>query len=363
MTNSMELRFQSIAYQIAVSYVEEILAGCEFVVYEKGRSVRNSMYCALNYSPNVNMSGVELKKGFLHHYYYDNQAAIIPMLDRFYLADDFTLDPVPLGEDLLRGISIGTENAFQLKYDVRVGNAYVIRQRNQPILDLVTGMFASYNALLSYALSGYKATNGAKYILEYDSYGAGDDSFKTLWDTRIQSQMKAFADAQNGVFPQMKGMKLTSLSSSTASKKSADDIISLRKDAFAVTAEAFRLPVSMLEGNMTNINDIFGQAMTACILPVARMISCELTRKTYRPEEIAKGSRIVVDTTNCKYIDILSVADKADKLISSSVANTDEIRDLLGMEPTGEAWAQVHRITKNYDLASNLDAAGGESNE
>ena len=124
-------------------------------------------------------------------------------------------------------------------------------------------------------------------------------------------------------------------------------------------AEAFRLPVSLLEGNMTNIGDLFAQAMTACILPVAKMLSCELTRKTYSPSEIAHGSRIVVDTTNCRYVDILTAAANADKLIASSVADTDEVRDLLGMEPIGEPWAKVHRITKNYELASNLTSAEG----
>lgn len=358
-SDAESLRFQGIAYQVAVGYIEEILAGCEFRVFEGGKSVQNAHWVALNYAPNPNLSAYELKRGWIHRYYYHNQAALVPLMNQLYLAEDFHVDARPMGEDQLVGVVIGAENSFQLNYPVRVSNAYVIRQRDKPILNLLRQMFLSYDTIMGYALAGYRATNGAKYVLDYSGYATGDDNFATLWKTRLQQQVKSFAEAQNGVFPQTKSLKLTQLGPSTTARKSADDLIALRKDAFAVVAEAFRLPVSLLEGNMTNIGDLFAQAMTACILPVAKMLSCELTRKTYSPSEISGGSRIVVDTTNCRYVDILTAAANADKLIASSVADTDEVRDLLGMEPIGEPWAKVHRITKNYELASNLTSAEG----
>ena len=35
-SDAESLRFQGIAYQVAVGYIEEILAGCEFRVFEGG---------------------------------------------------------------------------------------------------------------------------------------------------------------------------------------------------------------------------------------------------------------------------------------------------------------------------------------
>lgn len=41
-SDAESLRFQGIAYQVAVGYIEEILAGCEFRVFEGGKSVQNA---------------------------------------------------------------------------------------------------------------------------------------------------------------------------------------------------------------------------------------------------------------------------------------------------------------------------------
>lgn len=72
-------------------------------------------------------------------------------MNQLYLAEDFQVDARPLGEDQLVGVVIGAENSFQLNYPVRVSNAYVIRQRDKPILNLLRQMFLSYDTIMGYA--------------------------------------------------------------------------------------------------------------------------------------------------------------------------------------------------------------------
>ena len=83
------------------------------------------------------------------------------------------------------------------------------------------------------------------------------------------------------------------------------------------------------------------------------MISEELTRKYYSYEQWKKGNRIMVDTSCINHIDILEVADKADKAISSGIASIDELRNRLNMLELGTEFSTSHFITKNYELAEN----------
>ena len=70
--------------------------------------------------------------------------------------------------------------------------------------------------------------------------------------------------------------------------------------------------------------------------------------------EWQRGSSIMVDTSCINYVDILDVADKVDKAISSGVVNIDELRERLRYQALDTPFSQAHFMTKNYDLAENL---------
>ena len=89
------------------------------------------------------------------------------------------------------------------------------------------------------------------------------------------------------------------------------------------------------------------------------MISEEITRKinTY---ETWKNKKLFVrvDTSRINHIDILDVAEKADKLISSGICSIDELRETLDKQPLNTEFSRKHWVTKNYtDVAT--EQAGG----
>ncbi|MDY2736105.1 phage portal protein, partial [Intestinibacter sp.] len=127
-------------------------------------------------------------------------------------------------------------------------------------------------------------------------------------------------------------------------------------------AQAFQIPVSLMLGNITNINDIVKVFLTFCIDPIADMLSEELTRKTTGGYEgWSKGDYVKVDTSTINHIDVLDVADNANQLIASGIFCIDDVLKLLGLQPLNTDFSRQHFMTKNYDTVENrLKGEGGE---
>lgn len=157
------------------------------------------------------------------------------------------------------------------------------------------------------------------------------------------------------------------------------DIRELRKDIFDMVAQTYKIPVSMLYGNVTNLKDVTNQFITYAVKPIAKMLSEEITRIFYSENEILNDSYVKVDISNISYRDIFDIADKVDKAISDGVASIDEARNLVGMPLINEAWSKIHWMTKNYakvedamnDISNNTVSnttdnstmKGGDANE
>ncbi len=70
-----------------------------------------------------------------------------------------------------------------------------------------------------------------------------------------------------------------------------------------------------------------------------------------------------VDTSTVNHVDIFDMADKIDKLISSSFACVDEVREKSGLDRLDEEWSSRHLLTKNYEFIDKQNLQGGEKGE
>lgn len=91
------------------------------------------------------------------------------------------------------------------------------------------------------------------------------------------------------------------------------------------------------------------------------MLEKEINRKRYGKTAYLKGSFLRIDTTCIKHVDIFSVAEKIDKLISCGVYSVDELRAKLKEVALNTKWSKQHWITKNYSQIDNLE--GGTNSE
>ena len=345
-----QLAFRDLALQIGISYIANTLSKCEIKVYEKGKEVKDRFYYLLNVEPNPNQNASQFINQLVENYFYDNEALVVLHRDGLYCADSFEVDETePLKGFKYSNIAFGAQT---LTEDRKAKDVFHFKLDNADAKKLIDSLYASYGEIIALAMQTFKATNGKKYKLILEQYKAGDATFNELYEKVLSKQLKAFMENDNAIFPQYKGMDLQELA--TQKKNDTSDIIAMRKEIFDATAQGLKIPLSMMYGNITNINEVVKVFLAFAVEPVAQMFSREFTRKRYSFDEWANGSYVEIDTSCISYADILECADKVDKAIASGVNTIDELRPRFRLKVLNTDFSRAHFITKNYDLAENM---------
>ena len=345
------LYFKELALYIAKTYIANTISKCEFLVFEDGKEVHNELYYALNVSPNYNQNSSQFLNQLISTLYEKNEALVVPKASRLYVAESFAIDEKPLHENVFTGISV---EGLQIDKRYKAGEAFYFKLDNVGVKKLIDGLYGTYNQLMSCAIAAYKRGNGQKYKLILESMKAGDPQFAEQFNTTIKEQLKTFIESDSAVYPQFRGTDLQTIGG--ASGVASNDVIQLRKEVFEIVAQAFKIPLPMMYGNITNMQEIVKVYLSFCIDPLADMLGEELTRKTNTFKTWNGGKNCIkVDTSRINHFDILDVADKADKLVASGVCSIDEVRRVLDMPALGTEFSQKHWITKNYsDVSDSL---------
>lgn len=361
-----QYHFKELGLNIAISYIANTISKCEFKVYEKGKEVKNELYYMLNVNPNPNQNSSQFLNALVTRYYKNGHALVFPdtKKGRLYVADSFGVDEKPLAEHVFDSISVENET---LRKKFKASEVFYFKLDDVKIKSLIDGAFEQYGTVMQSAIDGYLQNNGRKYKLILDQYKAGDPEFAKIYENVLKKQLEAFVKNSSAVYPQFRGTDLQEMGK-TALANSAD-IIAIRKEMFDTIAQAFKIPLAMMYGNITNINDMVNMYLTFAIDPLADMIGEEITRKSYTFDEWKSGSYVKVDTSCISHVDILDVADKVASAISSGVVSIDDMRRRVDMPELGTEFGKMHFVTRNYATPEEVLAPttaptqkGGEMN-
>ena len=351
--------FKKLAIYIATSYIANALSGCEIKVIRRGEEVKDFLYYRLNVSPNPNQSGAQFVNDIVTRLCLETEALVVDHKSSFYPASSWSPDPKPLKDTVFTGIVIEDQ---QIAKKYKACDAYFFKLEDRKVKSLLNSLYEDYAKLLAAAIEGFKQGHGRKYKLVLGNVKVGDDKFAEAYEQVVKKQLKEFLENENAVYPQYEGYDLEEMKHEADSGSA--DILAMRKEVFDIVAQAYKIPISMMYGNTNNTNDVLNQFLTFAVDPIAKMMSDELTRKSFTFEEWEAGSRVIVDTKCINHVDIFNVADKIDKLISSGVFTIDAVLSALGYQPLETEFSQAHYITKNYELAEegmNRMSKGGET--
>ena len=346
-----EVAMKEIALYIGTSYIANALSQCEFRTFEKGKEVKGELYYKLNVSPNPNQNASQFFNKVVNKCLYDGHALVVQHKNGLICADSFDVeDDNPLVENTFVNVSFGNHQA-KSKYKAK--EVFYFKLENNHAKKYIDALYRQYGEIVATAMSAYKKTNSEKYKLILEQFSAGDPKFKQVYDTILKNQLDSFVKSNgSAIFPEYKGTTLEEFKHSTV--KDTSDIVAVRKEVFETTAQALKIPLSMMYGNVTNMDEIVQMFLTFGVDPWGDMFQKETTRKYHSFAEWKEGSFVMVDTSRINHVDILKVADKVDKAISSGVANIDEIRRQLGWQALETEFSTSHFITKNYELAEHM---------
>ena len=357
------LACRSLAYYIASSYIANALSKCEFKTYEDGKPVKNELYFALNVSPNPNQNSSAFINALVERCLYDGESLMVQpskAINRFYIADSFHEDQHPLRESVFDSVVV---EGLSLRKTFLASEACHFKLESRSIKGLVFGMYQDFGELLGTAMTSYKNANGEKFIYHKPGNPGGTRNDVKEAYKEINDLLRDFMRRPNGVMPLWTQHDLTRVVPNP--NGSSKDVIDIRKDIFEITASAFKIPQSMMYGNMTNTNDVINQFITFGVDPWAQMISDELTRGFFDFSSWGGGENYLkVDTSKINHTDIFQIAAQAEKLVSSGLFSIDGVLDAMGADMINEDYSQAHWITKNYELVQDaLTRLTSESTE
>lgn len=357
-----KIYFKELAIQTAITLIANAIAMCEIKVYENNKEVKNKFYYRMNISPNKNENSSQFWHKAIEKLIYKNEALMVENNEEFFVADGYHEEKRPILGNYFDAVNIGPIN-FNRRFNY--DEVMFFKLNNTNIKHLIDMLDEEYNKLLVYASKNYERTNQTKYKLIMENIKMGDKSFQKNFREYIKKQLQDFMKADNAVYPQFSGYDLVDISPKN-NVKSSSDFINLGKEMFSIVAQAFQIPISLMLGNVTNIDEVAKIFLTFSIDPIAGMITEESTRKysNMSYSHWLKGNYTKVDTSTIKHIDIFDIAEKSEKLIGSGPFNIDDIRIRAGYQELNTDWSKQHFITKNFDKIENmLKSEGGGENE
>ncbi len=351
-----EIYFKSLALYVAVSYLASAFAKCEFKVYENFKEVKNEDYFRLNLSPNINETATQFKYKIIEKMYYEKEALVIESDGNLYCVDSYSTEEFPFLGNRYTNIRVGT---VSLNRSYKADEVFLFKLENDDVKKLIDGVYIELGKIMAHAVDQYKRANTEKYKLKISQTKVGDEEFLEEYENDIKKELADFLTGDKAVYPEFDGYELSALTSNNKTTKDVKDIIELKNSIFETVAQAMKIPKGLLEGNITNINDVTKTLITFGIDPLASTVEEEFTRKQGY-SNWKDGNYIKVDTSTINHIDVLDVAEKVDKLISSGTMCVDEVREIIGRQALNTEFSKTHFITKNYETSENA-LKGGEN--
>ena len=181
----------------------------------------------------------------------------------------------------------------------------------------------------------------------------------------MNNRFKKFYKSKNAVLPLFNGYSYESKGGTESTKKSTselNDVINIDDKIVMKVANSVNMPEALLKGDVSDVERITQNFLTFCIDPICSMLEGEINRKR-SGKAILQGTGVKIDTTSILHIDLFSIAEKIDKLISSGMYSIDELRKRCGDTELGTEASRRHYITKNYEKMEGSEESAQFKND
>ena len=360
-----KLAIEEFSVQMAINLIAGLISKCEFKTYIDGTEVRQDEYYLWNVEPNDNQNSSQFVQELVSKLLYHNEALVVSVSDKLLIADSFSVVPYALYPNTFSCVTCGN---WTFDKTFSMVDVLYFKLNNQNIRALLSGLMAGYAQLLDMAIGKYKRAGGRKGTAKINKTKSGDTDYDKKIDDFFNHRMKSYFENENAVAVMPNGVEYTEIGGDGSKKSTSEinDISGLTKEAMARVAQAFRIPPALLQGDLADVEKLIDQLLTFCIDPLVDLIETEINRKRYGKAAFLSGSKLKIDTTCIKHIDIFGVAEQADKLISDGIYSVDELRVKLGDLPLNTWWSKQHVRTKNYEPLAAKEpppdsTAGGET--
>lgn len=375
------IAFKNYAIQICINKIANALTRCEFITLENGKEVEKDNWYRLNIEPNQNESASKFWNKVVNEMVGNNDGALVIQTDsgEFLVADSYSVEKFAVYENVYTNVVV--EN-YQFIRSFKESDVFIFKLNNSKVKSIISGIYKDYGRLLGGSIKNYNRSNSLKYIAELDTMvdqwkseyiededgnNTGETKFDSVMDDLFDNRFANFLSDRDAVMPLEKGITLNDMNSSgskssgSGANKTTRDISAIFDDILNLCADAFNIPRGLLKGDVADIAGMTDNFIAFGMNPIVEEISDEINRKLYRKKLVLERTKLKIRTEKIKNYDIAKLATPAELLSRIGVFSTNNILRLLGEEPILEEWANMHIISKNYELVEEKeDVKGGD---
>lgn len=355
---SNRVHMKKLAIDTCISFIGRTISQSEFRVKNGDTFVKDELYYRLNIRPNKNQTASTFWQTFIQKLIYENECLIIQADDGdLLIADDFTHKEYAVYDDIFSNVVV---KGFEFKRTFKQDEVIHLRHSNEKLSPLIDSLFADYGELFGRILAAQKRKNQIRGTVDMDMTSAKTEKEQSKLQEFINKMYKAIETKDVAIVPQQKGIKYEEISANGLVGQSVDEINKVTNGFLDQIAFALGIPVSLLRGDMADVEKQTKNYMFFTIAPLLKKIKDEANVKFFTQKEFLAGQ--CIDIRKASYQNIFDLATAVDKLISSGVFNGDEIRTETGYDVTGEEVHKKYFITKNYQESSEA-LKGGENSD
>ena len=352
---SNRVHMKKLAIDTCVSFIGRTISQSEFRVKKGDTFVKDELYYRLNIRPNKNQTASTFWQTFIQKLIFENECLIIQSDEGdLLIADDFTHTEYAVYDDIFSNVVV---KGFEFKRTFKQEDVIHLRYSNEKLGPLIDSLFVDYGELFGRVLASQKRKNQIRGTVDMDMTAAKTEKEQSKLQEFINKMYKAIETKDVAIVPQQKGIKYEEISANGLSGQSVDEINKVTNGFLDQIAFALGIPVSLLRGDMADVEKQTKNYMFFTIAPLLKKIREEANVKFFTQDEYLKGQS--VDIRKPSYQTIFDLATAVDKLISSSAFTGNEIRDEAGYERSDDPNLDKHYITKNYTETQSIE--GGEN--
>ncbi|UXU58829.1 phage portal protein [Staphylococcus agnetis] len=343
------------ALETSINFIARTFSQSEFWVKDGQGLKRDKLYYKLNVRPNTDSSASDFWHKVIYRLVYDNEVLIIKTdSDDLLIADDFYREEFAVYEDVFKDIVV---KDFKFERSFKMNEVIYLNYNNDKLQRFVESLFADYGELFGRMMDTQLRKNQIRGIVSVDSGGGNIDNAKM---TRLQKYIdKIYSQFKNNgvaIVPQVPGFEYHELSkdNTNGNDNGGENLQKVKRMIIDDVAKIIGIPSNLIHGDVADLSNAMTAYIDFCITPLIAKIEDELNSKFFTENEFISGKRIKVVGINA--VDPIKNAEKVDKLISSSAAKQNEVREMLGLAPVDGGDRFI--LTKNYQTEDDLK--GGE---
>lgn len=351
------LYLKNTAIETCTNLMGRTISTADFRFIKNKKRVEHDFDYLLNVRPNSNQSAAEFWKDFVYTLLVENEVLVILSdNDELLIADSFDRVEYALYEDRFQNVTVKN---YTFGRTFEMSKVLYMTYNNKKFSSFLDGMFKDYTELFSRIIETKMFDNQIRAIAEIDTTKKLDQETQSRLNTFIQRLYQNFRKSSLAIAPGLKGFNYEEITKGQTSKgHSVEELEKLKQDTTKQVANILGIPSALVLGELSDYETAMKAYIRLTAKPLIEQIKDELTSKIIDKDDYKKGLKLKVYGVNEK--SPLEMAQDADKLRASGVADGHEIRELMGFEHSDDPIHDRFFITKNYNTADEA-IEGGEN--